>query len=181
MGTGTTTHDYKIKSRIMKTSIHLLIIFMLGLTPVSTIAMIDEFDFSGNVSETRYRDLSAQIRCLVCQNESLASSGAGLAQDLKREVYNLMDSGKNNEEVKDFLVQRYGNFILYKPPLGGSTFILWFAPFLLLILGGIIYLKVIKTKNSQSESPLTLEEQEKVRALLEEDEIQQDSKSGEAS
>lgn len=154
---------------------------MFCLTSVNTIAMTDEFDFTGNVSEKRYRDLSSQIRCLVCQNESLASSGAGLAQDLKREVYDLMDSGKDNEDVKAFLVQRYGNFILYKPPLGGSTLILWFAPFLLLILGGIVYLRVLSAKNKQKESPLTAEEQKKIKDLLGENKIKQKTKNGEPS
>jgi cytochrome c-type biogenesis protein CcmH len=88
--------------------------------------------------EARLKKLETELRCLVCQNQTLAESPAGLAGDLRREIRLLADSGKSNEEIKEFLRARYGDFVLYNPPMSGKTYLLWFGPFALLAGGAAI-------------------------------------------
>ena len=88
--------------------------------------------------EARLKKLETELRCLVCQNQTLAESPAGLAGDLRREIRLLADSGKSNEEIKEFLRARYGDFVLYNPPMSGKTYLLWFGPFALLAGGALI-------------------------------------------
>jgi cytochrome c-type biogenesis protein CcmH len=88
--------------------------------------------------EARLKKLETELRCLVCQNQTLAESPAGLAGDLRREIRLLADSGKSNEEIKEFLRARYGDFVLYNPPMSGKTYLLWFGPFALLAGGATI-------------------------------------------
>lgn len=88
--------------------------------------------------EARLKKLETELRCLVCQNQTLAESPAGLAGDLRREIRLLADSGKSNEEIKEFVRVRYGDFVLYNPPMSGKTYLLWFGPFALLAGGAAI-------------------------------------------
>lgn len=90
----------------------------------------------------RFKKLAEELRCLVCQNQSLADSNADLAVDLRREVETMMTQGKSDAEIKDFLVVRYGDFVLYRPPVKSSTAMLWFGPFLLLLIGAIAWVVV---------------------------------------
>lgn len=87
------------------------------------------------VLRERLKKLEEELRCLVCQNQTLADSNAPLAEDLRREVRELAAQGKNDEQIKEFLVQRYGDFVLYKPPVKETTWLLWFGPFILLAGG----------------------------------------------
>jgi cytochrome c-type biogenesis protein CcmH len=89
--------------------------------------------------QARLKALSEELRCLVCQNQSLADSNAELALDLKREVERLMTEGKTDADIKAFLVQRYGDFVLYKPPVQNNTLLLWGGPFVLLAVGGFAW------------------------------------------
>jgi cytochrome c-type biogenesis protein CcmH len=100
--------------------------------------------------DQRYRALIREVRCLVCQNESIADSNAPLAADLRREIRNLMDDGATDREISDFLVARYGNFVLFRPPVQPNTWLLWAAPFLLLIVGGAVFVRVLRTRATQS-------------------------------
>ena len=88
--------------------------------------------------EMRLKKLETELRCLVCQNQTLAESPAGLAGDLRREIRMLAGQNKSNEEIKEHLRARYGDFVLYRPPVDGKTYLLWFGPFGLLIGGGIL-------------------------------------------
>jgi cytochrome c-type biogenesis protein CcmH len=97
---------------------------------------IDPIDFASPAEEARFHDLAAELRCLVCQNESLADSSAPLAQDLRRVVKAQMDQGKSNPEIKAYLTERYGAFVLYRPPFDTTNALLWLAPFAVLLLGG---------------------------------------------
>ena len=96
--------------------------------------------------DARLKKLEEELRCLVCQNQSLADSNAPLAEDLRREVHGLAAQGKSDEEIKQFLVQRYGDFVLYKPPVKGTTALLWAGPFLLLLGGGAIWFAVLRRR-----------------------------------
>ncbi|MDD5241922.1 MAG: cytochrome c-type biogenesis protein CcmH [Sulfuricella sp.] len=119
------------------------------------------------VLEQRMINLSEDLRCLVCQNESLAGSHAELAQDLRQEIREQMRAGKSDEQVVDYLTQRYGDFVLYKPPVKPLTWLLWFGPFALLIgaAGGLIaYIK--RRGNRPADESLSEEEKKRVATLL---------------
>ena len=123
------------------------------------------------VVEARLVKIAEDLRCLVCQNESLAGSRAELANDLRREVRSLIKSGKSDDEIKEFLVSRYGDFVLYKPPVNPVTWLLWFGP-LLLLLGALwILLRAIRqTKNTANNQVLDADQRAKAQALLQETE-----------
>ena len=94
--------------------------------------------------EARLKAMSQELRCLVCQNSTLADSSAPLAEDLRKEIRSQMRAGKSDKEVVDYLVARYGDFVRYRPPVNNSTALLWFGPFLLLIIGGFVLYRVLK-------------------------------------
>jgi cytochrome c-type biogenesis protein CcmH len=94
--------------------------------------------------EARLKSVSQELRCLVCQNSTLADSSAPLAEDLRREIRVLMREGKSDKEVVDYLVVRYGDFVLYRPPVNNSTAFLWFGPFIILVIGAFVLYRVLK-------------------------------------
>lgn len=119
--------------------------------------------------EQRMVKITEELRCLVCQNESLAGSQADLAKDLREEVRGLIRAGKSDDEVKEFLVSRYGDFVLYRPQVKPVTYLLWGGPFLLLIIGLIALVRYLRRRNRQlTETPLTEEERQRAEALLKE-------------
>jgi cytochrome c-type biogenesis protein CcmH len=99
--------------------------------------------FRDHAEETRFRALTEQLRCVMCQNQSLADSNALIAQDLRREVLGLMRQGKSDEEIKAFLVARYTDFVLYQPRVAPTTWLLWFGPLLLLGVGAFVVLRIV--------------------------------------
>ena len=115
------------------------------------------------VVEARLVVLSQELRCLVCQNESLASSQAELADDLRREVRELIRQGKTDPEVKDFLVSRYGDFVLYRPVVIPLTWVLWFGPFVLLLVALVLLGRYVQERRLQIK-PQTLSDEERARA-----------------
>ena len=100
--------------------------------------------FSDVAEERRFHALVSELRCVMCQNQSLADSNAQIAVDLRREVLTLMRAGKTDAEVKDFLVARYGEFVLYRPQVEASTWLLWFGPALLLLGGGFVIAGIVR-------------------------------------
>jgi cytochrome c-type biogenesis protein CcmH len=149
----------------MKT-MRLLAVACLCLRLLPAVAGVEMFDFSGNVNEQRYMTLISQLRCLVCQNQTLADSDAELAHDLRVEVYEHMQQGQSDQQVIDFLVSRYGDFVLYKPPVKPSTYLLWYGPFVLLALGLLLLVKNIRQRGRQSDTTFSQEEQARINALL---------------
>lgn len=129
-------------------------------------AGLESFDFSGSVEEQRYKDLLAELRCLVCQNQSLVDSDAELAHDLRLEVYELMAQGQNDAQIRDFLVARYGDFVLYEPPLKPSTYLLWAGPFVLLALGILMLFRTLRQRRQLQEAELSAEEEQRLKELL---------------
>jgi cytochrome c-type biogenesis protein CcmH len=93
--------------------------------------------FESAEHEDRYKDLTLELRCLVCQNQNLADSDAPLAQQLRGEIFDMLQEGKSNQEITSFMVDRYGDFVLYKPPLQGNTVALWAMPIAVLLIGAI--------------------------------------------
>ncbi len=107
----------------------------------------DPLQFENSEQQQRYQQLLEELRCLVCQNQTLADSHADLAQDLRNEVYKMVAAGQTNDNIIEFLVSRYGDFVLYRPPLKWTTILLWFGPFALLLYGLVsVYRFVRKSK-----------------------------------
>ena len=119
------------------------------------------------VLEARLQNLSKELRCLVCQNETLADSRADRAVDLRREIREQMKAGKSDQEIVAFLTDRYGQFILYKPRVTPVTYLLWFGPFVLLLAGLAVLFRYIKSRRDTiAEKPLTNEERRRAEELL---------------
>src|SRR6059058_5661394 len=117
--------------------------------------------------EQRMRALTEQLRCLVCQNETLADSRADLAEDLRKEIREQMKAGKSDREIIAFLTQRYGDFVLYKPPVKSTTYLLWFGPFILLFAGtGVLYRYLKRRRELIDEKPLTVDERKRAEEIL---------------
>ena len=102
--------------------------------------------FRDDAEEARFHRLTAELRCVMCQNQSLADSNAQIAFDLRREVLELMREGRSDAEIKDFLVARYGEFVLYRPRMEASTWLLWLGPALLLLVGGYVVARVVRRR-----------------------------------
>jgi cytochrome c-type biogenesis protein CcmH len=119
--------------------------------------------------ERRMLELSEDLRCLVCQNETIAASRADFANDLRREIREQMSVNKSDKEIIDFLVARYGDFVLYRPPVKSTTLFLWFGPFILLLSGAIVLVVYLKRRRKRIEEPVLTEQQLKqAEALLKE-------------
>jgi cytochrome c-type biogenesis protein CcmH len=132
---------------VSRAILHCLRVVLLGVTMnVQAADVLLEFDDPRQ--EQRYEDLLEEIRCLVCQNQSLADSNASLAEDLRQEVHEQIVSGKSNEEVIDFLVSRYGEFVLYRPLFNYRTLLLWLGPLVLFICAAVIVFRVVKSRKS---------------------------------
>ncbi len=116
--------------------------------------------------EARLVHIAEELRCLVCQNESLAGSRSDLAMDLRREVRQLIKQGKSDQEVRDFLVSRYGDFVLYRPPVKPTTWLLWVGPFVLLVAGLAGLIAFLRQRKPEPAVSLTPEDQRKADALL---------------
>jgi len=121
------------------------------------------------VVEQRLINIAEELRCLVCQNESLAASRAELAQDLRREVRELIKSGNSDQQVRDFLVSRYGDFVLYRPQLKPSTYLLWIGPFVLLLIAVFFLLRHLRRRQGVTTAPLSEEERRRAEELLKAD------------
>ncbi|TBU95358.1 cytochrome c-type biogenesis protein [Phytopseudomonas dryadis] len=105
-------------------------------------AAIDTYEFASEAERARYRQLTEELRCPKCQNQNIADSDAPIAMDLRAEIYRMLEAGDSNAQIVDYLVARYGDFVLYKPPLTGRTLLLWYGPAGLLV-GGFVLLGVI--------------------------------------
>ena len=141
-----------------------LIISLLLATTLVQAVEVRQFD--DVEKQERYESLVKVLRCLVCQNQSLADSDADLAKDLRDEVYNIIQSGKNDEEAVKFLTDRYGDFVLYNPPVKPITSLLWLGPFILLFGGGIFLWRQARRRSAGgSDIGLTPEELQRLQRL----------------
>jgi len=111
---------------------------------------IDPLPFKDRAEEVRFQKLTKQLRCLVCQNQDLADSDADLAKDLRKQVYEMMQSGKSDDEIKNYLVARYNDFVLYDPPLKPGTWLLWFSPFAFVLIGVFVVARVLRSRARQA-------------------------------
>jgi cytochrome c-type biogenesis protein CcmH len=119
------------------------------------------------VTEQRLITISEEMRCLVCQNESLAGSRSDLANDLRREIRTLIKEGKSDEQIRSFMVDRYGDFVLYRPPVKPITWLLWIGPFVILVIGIAFLFSYLRRRNTlASTKTLSPEDNQKIDALL---------------
>lgn len=150
-----------------------ILVALLLLLPLHGFATIDTYSFEqseeGLKKERRYHALIEELRCLVCQNQNLADSNAELAQDLRRQTYEMVQKGASSEEVVDYMVQRYGDFVLYRPPLRPSTLLLWAGPFVIFAIGVIVLMLFIRRRNKQPVVQISNEQHERAKSLLDAD------------
>ena len=146
----------------------LLLCLLASVAPlVNAQVQEEEIPSDDPVIEQRLANLSRELRCLQCQNQTLADSPAGLAADLRREIRVQMKAGKSDQEIVAFLTQRYGDFILYKPRVTFTTYLLWFGPFVLLLAGLYLLFRYIKQRGDLiSEKPLSADEHRRAEELL---------------
>jgi len=139
-------------------------VFVFGMSMLIGLAIAGEAAplAQDPVVEARLVHISQELRCLVCQNESLSSSRAELADDLRREVRDLIVANKSDQEIKDFLVSRYGDFVLYRPEVKPLTWVLWFGPFVVLFIAGIFLLAYLRQRRA-SLQPQVLSDAERAR------------------
>jgi len=147
----------------MKQLIHglLLTLCLLG----SASAAIDAYEFKSEAERERYRTLVEELRCPKCQNQNIADSNAPIAMDLRREIYRMLEEGQSNEQIVDYLVARYGDFVLYKPPVNAKTLVLWYGPIVLLVIGFAVLAFILIRRRRASDKPAsnTLSEAERER------------------
>ncbi len=132
-------------------------------------ARIETHEFKSPEDEARFKVLTEELRCLVCQNQNIAASNAELAQDLRDQAYKMIQEGKSNDEIVAYMVDRYGDFVLYRPPLETSTLLLWIGPFIILIGGIGFIITFIRRRNATAEPELSAEQQARAEKLLGQD------------
>ena len=130
----------------MKSIIKILALCLIVLSSLTSVATILVYPFDDAVKEQRFNVLIKELRCPKCQNNNLADSNSALSVDLKNIIYEQIKAGKTDDEILGYLKQRYGDFISYRPPLKPSTWIIWFGPFVVLLMGGIFIFRYISSR-----------------------------------
>jgi len=160
------------RSRVISLSAAL----MLVLTGVVAAQVFEAREFKDPENAQRYQTLINELRCLVCQNQNLADSNASLAADLRQLTYDMILDGKSDEEIIEFMVERYGDFVLYRPPLKPTTLMLWIGPLLLLVLGIWLLLRQLRRRSASpvENDALSADERARLERLLRDDEARSD-------
>ncbi|OOG58256.1 cytochrome C biogenesis protein [Rhodanobacter sp. B05] len=138
----------------------LRVIFMVMLVFAGAVhaQAIEPMPFANHAQELRFQHLTQQLRCPMCQNETLADSNAPIARDLRNQIFKLMQQGRSDDEIKQYLVARYSDYILYNPPLKTGTVLLWFGPLLILLGGGGVVLVALRKRKRQGVEATTVGE-----------------------
>ncbi|MBT8438679.1 MAG: cytochrome c-type biogenesis protein CcmH [Gammaproteobacteria bacterium] len=129
----------------------IILVVLTVLTFAVVAAPIETFKFESKETEKVFHKLSDELRCLVCQNQNIAESNAELAKDLRLEIYNMLMQGKSEDEIVDFMVERYGDYVLYRPPFKPMTWLLWFAPVIIFAIGLIFVVRFIKSQSARAQ------------------------------
>ena len=146
-----------------------LLVTTLVLMSLKVFAAIEAHEFSNDVDRQRYQSFIEEMRCPKCQNQNLAGSDSPISADLRRELYEMIKDGKSDKEIVDFMVERYGDFILYRPRITPVTYALWGAPAALLLIGSIVIIMILRRRRRISigqEGQLSEEEQARLARLL---------------
>ncbi len=145
-----------------------IVLLCLLLFSATSFAAFEVTQFDNAEKEERYKQLINELRCLVCQNQNIADSNAGLAKTLREETFRMINEGASDEEIINFMVTRYGDFVLYKPPLKAETFVLWVGPFVLLVVALLIIILVIRHNRTVS-VPVNTDGLDKINKLLDQE------------
>lgn len=144
-----------------------LVTLLLLLTPTKNLfAQVDTFEFENEVQQQRFRTLSDELRCPMCQNTNLSGSTGGVAEDLRREIHRMIIEGMSDREIEQFMFERYGDFIFYRPRLRAETAFLWFGPLFFLLIGGTVGWSIFRRAKEVSETEIALDDNQ--RAQLDE-------------
>ena len=155
-----------------------LVIVLSFLLPLLSFAAIEVHEFDNEVDRQRYQSFIEEMRCPKCQNQNLAGTNAPIAVDLRRELELMIKEGKSDKEIIDFMVERYGEYILYRPRLSPATILLWVTPVALLVLGVVILLLILhKRRREERSAGLSLAEQARLAELLKSAEVPHDAMS----
>ena len=143
--------------------------------PLLVWAAIDAYEFENPADEKRFRSLIDELRCPKCQNQNISGSNAPLAADLRKKAYDMIQEGKSNDDIVDYMVQRYGDFVTYRPPLDARTFVLWFGPLSVVVFAGLglaIWIRRRSREDEVTTVELSAEERERLDKLLHNDHLQ---------
>ncbi|MED5412764.1 MAG: cytochrome c-type biogenesis protein [Pseudomonadota bacterium] len=144
-----------------------LVTLLLLLIPTKNLfAQVDTFEFENEVQQQRFRTLSDELRCPMCQNTNLSGSTGGVAEDLRREIHRMIIEGMSDREIEQFMFERYGDFIFYRPRLRAETAFLWFGPLFFLLIGGTVGWSIFRRAKEVSETEIALDDNQ--RAQLDE-------------
>ena len=147
-----------------------LLLFLLLVVAAPGFSQVDTFAFENDEQQQRFRRLSNEFRCPMCQNANLTGSTGGVAEDLRREIHRMILAGDTDSEIEEFMFERYGDFIFYRPRLRANTVLLWFGPLLFLMLGGFVAWRIFRQASSNQQHAASAEldpaEQERLRRLL---------------
>lgn len=138
---------------MMRAFLHALLVVLLTFAGMAHAQAIEPMPFADHAQELRFQHLTQQLRCPMCQNETLADSNAPIARDLRNQIFQLMQQGKSDDEIKQYLVNRYSDYVLYDPPLKPGTWLLWFGPLLILCGGAGVVLVAIHKRNRADSAP----------------------------
>lgn len=141
----------------------LVLALALGSLSTSATAQVDTFEFDTPEQQQRFRTLSNELRCPMCQNTNLSGSTGGTAEDLRREIHRMIMEGWTDEEIEQFMYERYGDFIFYRPRLRAETVLLWFGPLIFLIIGGAVAYSVWRRARAVEDDDQELDEQQRAR------------------
>ncbi|MFT5808970.1 MAG: cytochrome c-type biogenesis protein CcmH [Moritella dasanensis] len=151
-----------------------LFVLMTLMLSFSVAAVIDVYDFETEEQEALFRTLTAELRCPKCQNNNLADSNASIAKDMRQKTYNMVIEGQNEDQIVDYWIDRFGNFVLYKPPVTLGTAILWVGPGLFVLFGGLIIVRNSRRKVSvetdERDEELTSAEKDRLAKILKDSE-----------
>jgi len=142
----------------------MFLVIALLLTPVFA-APVVTYEFASEEQEALFNKLSNELRCLVCQNQAISDSNADLAKDLRDEIYGMLQQGNSEEEIVEFMVARYGDFVLYNPPLKPMTWLLWFGPAFALLAGFFFVVRIINKQKKSAVTEMSGEEIERLKTL----------------
>jgi len=144
-------------------------IWIIGLLLLSlqVQAAIEVYQFDYPEQEKLYKQMTDELRCLVCQNQNLSASNAALARDLRQQTYQMIMNGKSHDDIVSYMTQRYGDFVLYRPPFKSITVLLWFGPLVLLLLGVWLLIRSLNKNNKSTEHILSKDQYLQMKNLLE--------------
>jgi len=145
------------------------ILCVFCLSAVNSQALVEVYQFDSDQQRQRYQSFVDDLRCPKCQNQNLSGSDSPIASDLRRELHDLLKNGMSDKEIVDFMVDRYGDYVLYNPRLQPNTWLLWFAPLALLLVGGLVIALIVRRRRNAGvpeRTPLTKTEQDRLNALL---------------